>query len=104
MGTDSHRQEGSSVDVDEGSVLCLACLDTIVIDNQDAGPLYREVCHFVSVLSSPADAQVCISYQYSQLQGQECLVPYVMEWTVRGVLSTQPMPLDHLSGQAVFSA
>jgi len=65
MGTDGHRQEGSSVDVDEGSVLCLACLDTIVIDNQDAAPLYREVCPLMPTLNSPADAEQCCSYQYS---------------------------------------
>ena len=41
MGT--CRQDGSSVKVDEDSSLCLACLDTIVIDNQDAAPLYAEV-------------------------------------------------------------
>ena len=28
--------------MDEGSSLCLACLDTVVIDNQDAAPLYTE--------------------------------------------------------------
>lgn len=28
--------------MDEGSSLCLACLDTVVIDNQDAAPLYAE--------------------------------------------------------------
>lgn len=31
------------MEVDEGSVLCLACLDAIIVDNQDAAPLYREV-------------------------------------------------------------
>ena len=37
------RQEGSSVELDKDSSLCLACLDTVVIDNQDAAPLYAEV-------------------------------------------------------------
>ena len=37
------RQEGSSVEMDKDSSLCLACLDTVVIDNQDAAPLYAEV-------------------------------------------------------------
>ena len=37
------RREGASVEVDDSSSLCLACLDTIVIDNQDAAPLYQNV-------------------------------------------------------------
>ena len=37
------RQEGCSVEVDNGSSLCLACLDTVVIDYQDAAPLYQNV-------------------------------------------------------------
>ena len=37
--------------MDDGSVLCLACLDTIVIDNQDAAPLYREVRACLSAVS-----------------------------------------------------
>ena len=37
------RQEGASVEVDDSSSLCLACLDTIIVDNQDAAPLYRHV-------------------------------------------------------------
>ena len=37
------RRDGASMEVDDSSSLCLACLDTIVIDNQDAAPLYRHV-------------------------------------------------------------
>ncbi len=33
------------MEVDDSSSLCLACVDTIVIDNQDAAPLYKNVGH-----------------------------------------------------------